>query len=289
MIKIPELDLLCIGMAVMDTTFLTDHHPEADEKLKATRSFCSPGGPASTAASTAASLGSSTGLICALGKDPAADFLVNQWQHMRLDHIFRLNAKQTASACIILKPNGERTVVNSEAIPKKTKKIKLEGPAPKYILCDGRLQKETIQFIQTCKRHGTKVILDAGSINEGILNLLPLTDYLISSQKFARGYTNLNDTRAALRILNQNSKYAAITLGSEGVIAQDLENFEAFTTPSIEVINTNNAGDVFHGAFCHGLVSNTTFFEAIEYANKIAAHHCSYKNIIESLKNLSVN
>jgi sulfofructose kinase len=286
MITIPKLDILCIGMAVMDTTFLTEHHPEPDEKLKATQSFSSPGGPAATAAATAASLGSSTGLICALGKDPAADFLMTQWQLMQLEQVFQMKANQTASACVILKPNGERTVVNSEATPKKTKKIKLEGAAPKYILCDGRLQKETMKFIEACKQLGSKVILDAGSINEGTLNLLPLSDYLISSQKFALSYTNLNDSRAALRILSQNAQHATITLGSEGTIAQDQESFEAFSAHSIEVINTNNAGDVFHGAFCHALIEEAHFFEAIEYANEIAAHHCSHKNIIASLKSL---
>ena len=283
---IPKLDLLCIGMAVMDNTFNITHHPTEDEKLRASSSFCSPGGPAATAAATTACLGSNTGLICSLGKDPAGQFLINQWQEMGLTQVFKLKAKHTASACILLKPNGERSVINSEALPKKAKNLKFSDTTPRYILCDGRLHAECLDFIKHCKSLGSKIILDAGSVSEGTLSLTSYCDYLITSKKFAQEFTNLDDSRAALRVLRQHSEFAAITLGSEGVIAQDSEQFIYFESEKIEAINTNNAGDIFHGAFCHALIDGAEFFQAIAYANDVAGAHCTHKNVVESLKSL---
>ena len=71
----------------------------------------------------------------------------------------------------------------------------------------------------------------------------PPADVLLK-QKFALNYTTLNDPRAALRILNQRANYAAITLGEQGVIAQDKESFKAFDALQTKIVNPNMSKSV---------------------------------------------
>jgi sugar/nucleoside kinase (ribokinase family) len=118
---------------------------------------------------------------------------------------------------------------------------------------------------------------DATSINvERFSHLLKNIDYLISSENAAMELTKQSTNVAMCRkLLSYGANVAAITLGEKGSILMTNENHliqqAAFHVP---IVDTTGAGDVFHGAFCFGLLKNWTIETILKFASVVSAFKC---------------
>ncbi len=66
-----------------------------------------------------------------------------------------------------------------------------------------------------------------------------------------------------------------MTLGHDGALAYD--GSEWWYSPGFEVscMDTTGAGDVFHGAFCYGVLAGSDWGAVLEFANAAAALNCT--------------
>jgi len=66
-------------------------------------------------------------------------------------------------------------------------------------------------------------------------------------------------------------KVAAMTLGSHGALARTQGQY--FYSPGyvVDSVDTTGAGDVFHGAFCYGVLQGMPMLDALEFSNAMAA------------------
>ncbi|MDP4609933.1 MAG: PfkB family carbohydrate kinase [Opitutales bacterium] len=273
----PVVDVLCVGFACVDLNFNTDHHPAADEKLRATAMHTCGGGPAANAAVAIARLDGSARFCGYLGNDAFGDAHIREFEHdgVLADSLSRGEAP-TPVATVIVKPDGCRANISyrsTQAISPVDALNFADYPA-KVLLVDGHQPLLSLALIEEARRVGIPSILDAGSVSDGTMMLFNQVDYLVTSEKFARDYTGEDDPRTALAALDGSAPFIAITWGAGGVYWQD--EYGQHHTPAfdIEAVDTNGAGDAFHGAFALGIAQGLKPKDNIRRANAAGALTC---------------
>lgn len=90
-----------------------------------------------------------------------------------------------------------------------------------------------------------------GGLYEGVERLLPYSDYLIPSIEFALKITKTESVEKAAEILFErySPRAVVITMGDKGGLIYDGKNAERYPAFNVKAVDTNGAGDVFHGAF----------------------------------------
>lgn len=147
------------------------------------------------------------------------------------------------------------------------------------ILTDGKYINNSIELIK--KNPQAISIIDAGRVNDGILKLCQYINYIICSEDFASEVTkiemgNVKNDYLAYRKMQEifkNAKGIAITVGARGYICEEnnhVVNYPAFKTEK-KVIDTNAAGDIYHGAFTYALASNYSYQDSLKFANITAS------------------
>src|SRR5207237_2664169 len=105
---------------------------------------------------------------------------------------------------------------------------------------------------------GTIVTADIDNIYEGLPELLPLIDVLITSSAFPHRVTGISDARASL--VEMRARYGCevvgVTLGARGALVYCEGEFiesPAFAVPG-GCRDTTGAGDAFHAGFIYGML-----------------------------------
>lgn len=250
------VDVLCVGFACVDLSFNTDHHPMADEKLRASSLTTSGGGPAANAAVAIARLGGSARFAGYLGRDGMGELhrteLLSNGVH--IETIYQ-GAAPTPVATVLIKPNGDRANISHRSaqaiIPADAFQLR-DYPA-RVLLLDGHQPLLSLALIQQARQLGISTLLDAGSLNDGTRMLYNQVDYLITSEQFARDFSGQNDPRSALASLDGAAPFIGVSWGAGGVYWQDEQGRQHTRAFDIEAVDTNGAGDALHGAFAYGL------------------------------------
>ena len=129
------------------------------------------------------------------------------------------------------------------------------------------------------RESGTVVSLDVDNVYEGIEELLPHVDVLISSKEFPRRMTGEADGRAALAGLKEMLRPDALvgmTLGERGAVVYHEGRFveaPAFAVPG-GCRDTTGAGDAFHTGFLYGLLRGEEVEGCLTLGCAVAALKC---------------
>lgn len=252
----PKVDVLCVGYACIDINFSAPHHPTPDEKIIANAMSTCGGGPASNAAVAISRLGGQARFYGYLGKDTFG------YAHARelkengvLTDALDFGISKTPVASVTIKPDGSRSVVSyrTQMAMCYEDAISLEKFPAKVLLVDGHQPSLSIKLVEEATRLGIPTILDAGSINAGTKALFNKVNYLVTSEKFARQWTNETDPEKAVQKLSTEAPFVASTWGKEGVYWHGKMGFGHTPAFKISPVDTNGAGDAFHGAFAYGV------------------------------------
>ena len=273
-----SLDVLCVGHACYDLTFSAAFHPGPDEKCVAEGFLGCGGGPAANAAVQSARLGSITGFLGYLGSDLFGDLhLAELEEEGVLTQLVVRGSAPTPVACIIVKPDGSRSVLNYHgSTPELTSDLSLpESVRPKVLLFDGHEPGISVGIAGEARRRGIKTILDAGSVNAGTLALIEIVDIVIASERFARDFTGGLEPRQALRALPSSPCGTVITLGSDGLVWKLKEEEGRLPAFSADVIDTTGAGDAFHGAFASALAKKMEWRDCLIFASAAGSLCCT--------------
>ena len=232
---------------------------------------------AANAAVTVARLGYSAAFAGYLGSDPFGEAHFAELVEMGVatDLINRGQANTSLSA-ILVKPDGQRTVVNFQghkhlAAEDSQKLLQIE---PRVILFDGYEPGVSPPLARAAQEKGIQTVLDAGSVHQGTIELSPLVDYLVCSEKFAHDFTGEADASLALAALRRYSPNVVVTLGERGVIWQNSEGRGRLPAFEVNVVDSTGAGDVFHGAFAACIAAQTPWLKTLEIASAAAAICC---------------
>ena len=105
------------------------------------------------------------------------------------------------------------------------------------------------------RQAGVPVVVDAGTLRDGMLELARLSDCFIVSESFARALTGDHDPRRACRMLSDlGPQLVGVTLGKAGYVAMAGGKWIEKEAYRVQAVDTTGCGDVFHAGFVYGLV-----------------------------------
>ena len=276
------MNIVCIGNIVYDMT-VRGESIKVNLKNSYNNASYNTGGPASTAASVISKYGSSVDFCGQVGCDIYGEYTYNTMKEegINMSHVNIQKDLMTPFGFITIDKNtGERTIFSIRD-PKDTKIYKVDYES-KYdiILTDGKYAKETLNLMK--KNPSAISIIDAGRINNNVISLCEIVNYIICSEEFANGITGLeinNDYENNKKVFKKlkkrfpNTLGITITIGKNGYICE--YNGEVIIKPAydskMKTVDTNGAGDIFHGAFTYALANNYDYLDALEFANITAS------------------
>lgn len=272
-----------LGANVLDTLICCNSFPPEDTKQRADSIRLAGGGPVGNALVVMSKLGICAEAIGAFANDNAGIYLTSDLSRHGVSTrgCVMLDGKTSFTSYIIIsEKNGTRTCVfDRGSVPDDEKNVALDVIDGADILhLDGNYLSSAISAAKYARQRGVKVSLDAGGLYEGIERLLPLVDILIPSAEFAMGLTGESNPKDALLKLHElySPEVLVVTDGARGGYYYKDGEAHHYDSVKVTVVDTNGAGDTFHGAF----VSAYAMGESVEYccrfASAVAGYKCSH-------------
>lgn len=186
------IEVFGLGQCCIDYIALIDSYPSADSKCEFTQMVVQGGGPVATALVALSRWGVPCAFAGVAGEDRFGVMIHKSLVQEGVDADGLLIRKRHMSqfAFIAAEPGvGRRTVFwrRPTGPPARADEIdfdRLRGA--KVLHTDGLFAEASLAAAREAKHSGIAVVVDAGSLREGMIDLALESDYFIASEKFAR-------------------------------------------------------------------------------------------------------
>ena len=279
----PEFDVVGVGLNATDTLILVPRFPAYAGKEPFVDEMYSLGGQVASAMVACAKLGLRTKYIGTVGDDERGRIQIDSLQGtgINLDHVqIRKGCANQSAYIVIDQSTGERTVLwrRSDCL-----RLEPDEITPEMITCarllhiDGHDTAAVGRAAAIARQHNIPVTVDVDTVYHGFDKVLPNVDYLITSSEFPVRWTGEGDPYRALILIQEEygMKVAAMTLGSFGSIARMDGKFCYSPAFVVNCVDTTGAGDVFHGAYCYGVLQGLSMRDTLDLSNAMAALNCT--------------
>lgn len=279
-----EFDAVGFGLNAVDHLVVVPAYPAFDTKVRLLEHTQAAGGQTASALVALQRLGMKTAYAGRFGSDAEGRFGLAALEAEGVNTEFAQvveGARNQIAFIIIDERSGERTIIWD----RDERLAYLEREAPVEIAARGRVLHMDAHDPLACARlaraaraSSSIVSADIDNIYEGLPELLPLIDVLISSKEFPHRMTGIADERASLVELKARYGCAIVgmTLGTRGALLYCDGVF--FDSPAFVVPDgcrdTTGAGDAFHGGFLYGMLRGDDIEESLKLANATAALKC---------------
>jgi len=279
-----EFDAVGFGLNAVDHLIVVPQYPEFDTKTRFTQYEKAAGGQTATAMVALRRLGFKTAYAGRFGSDEAGRFGLQslKYEDVNLDYAEMIEGAETQTAFIIIEErSGERTIVwdRDERLSYGPDEVPLALASRGRVLhLDAHDPPACAVMARAARNAGTVVTADIDNIYEGLPELLPLIDVLITSSEFPHRLTGISDLRASL--VETKARYGCAivgaTLGAGGALVYCEGEF--IESPAFEVPggcrDTTGAGDAFHAGFIYGMLCNEDIEACMKFGNAVAALKC---------------
>ena len=278
----------------MDTIVSLDRYPTEDTKVKANSTTACGGGPAGTGIVAASKLGADASFIGTLSDDAGGVFLRGDFEKYGVDTKFINTAKGCRSFISQIWLSSEsktRTIIydrgNIPALVLNNEQ-KNEIASSDILMLDGNELDAAIDAAKFTRTQKTKVLYDAGGKYARVENLLPYVDILIPSEEFALAVSGKETTEeAAVWLYNEyKPEVVVITCGKRGGVMYQGGEVLSYPALPADVIDSNGAGDVFHGAFAYASTIYDDYYKCCIFSSAVSALKCMGIGARESVPTL---
>lgn len=277
-------DAVGFGLNAVDHLIVVPQYPAFDTKLRLLEHQQAAGGQTATAMVGLQRLGFKTAYAGRFGSDPEGQFgfAALKAENVNIEFAEVVEGARNQIAFIIVDaPSGERTIIWD----RDDRLSYTADEAPVALASRGRVlhldahdPPACARMAQTARAEGTIVSADIDNIYDGLPDLLPLIDILITSREFPHRLTGIADERASL--VELKARYGCgivgLTKGAQGATLYCEGQF--IESPSFEVPggcrDTTGSGDAFHAGFLYGLLSGEDVEPSLKLANALAALKC---------------
>ena len=265
---------LFAGAVTLDVHHLLHEYPRVNTKVLAEKIGLYAGGPAANAAVTFAYLGGKARLYSIAGRHELAGAVRDDLEGHGVEFLdLSPDRSEPPLVSSILSTGDDRTVVTSPPPPGTDDLPESFTESADILLVDGFFSKLAVAAATEARHRGVTVVLDGGSWKAVHQELLPLVDAAVCSADFhPPGTTTLAEVFDVLE--EYGVRRCAATRGHKAVVFRDEGETGEIAVPSVEVVDTLGAGDVFHGAFCFALAGGATFTDALRSAGEVASASC---------------
>ena len=279
-----RFDAVGFGLNAVDHLIVVSEYPAFDSKMRFRDHQQSPGGQTATAMVALKRLALKTAYAGRFGSDAEGKFglssLKDEGVDIGLAEVVP-GARNQIAFIIIDARSGERTIIWDRderlaySVDDAPVKISSMG---RVLHLDAHDPPACARLAQAARSTGTIVTADIDNIYEGLPELLPLIDVLVTSKEFPHRLTGIGDERASLVELKARYGCAVVgmTMGKRGAMVYCDGQF--LESPAYEVPgacrDTTGAGDAFHGGLLYGLLRGDDMETSLKLANATAALKC---------------
>jgi sulfofructose kinase len=135
--------------------------------------------------------------------------------------------------------------------------LNLDGCRALHI--DGHQSDASLYYAKACRERGIMTSLDGGGVRSNTMEVLDYIDVAIVSERFC-DQLGMSNEQVLKLLRDKGAKVGGITQGERGMIRFDdagpARQLKALHVPDERVIDTNGAGDLFHGAYVYSYLKN---------------------------------
>lgn len=262
-----------------------DRHHELLDKLFQIQSRPCGGGSAANTITAAAQLGSQAFYSCKVANDTTGKYFLddlaasNVQTNLSLDN---LADGHTGKCIVLVTPDAERSMSTFLGITREISVAELNEEAiadSHFVYIEGYLMPEknahaaAVKAREVAQAAGVKTSLtlsDANMVNffkDGLMAVIGEgLDMVFSNEEEARlmfDASNIDESVAGMKTI---ATQFAITRGANGALVYDGETLHEIPAKDVKPIDSNGAGDIYAGAFLHGLTNGMPFVKCAELA-----------------------
>lgn len=273
-----SIDVFGLGQCSLDYVGVFDAYPSPDTKHEFREMVIEGGGPVATALVALSRWGLRCYFSGVIGDDAFGHSIRSTMVQEGVDASGLLVRKGESSqfAFIVAEPSTNRRTVfwrRPTGRPPSPEEIDTRRLArSKALHTDGLCIEAAMHTATIARREGVRVVVDAGTLRDGMLELAALADAFVASETFARALVGDDGPlEACRRLAALGPSLAGVTLGPRGYVA--LCEGEIITGPAhpVTVLDTTGCGDVFHAGVTYGLLQGWDPKKTLNLANWAAA------------------
>lgn len=276
-----RVDVVGLGTNALDLLGVIDGHPRPDTKSPLREFEVQGGGMIATALVACTRLGLRARYVGKFGDDYWARLGRRLLARDGVDVRHALRARGSAghvSVMLIDARTGTRTgfyrrppayAIGAEELDRA---VITSG---RLLHVDGVDPAAAARAIGWAREAGMRVTMDGERVVEGIDRVWPAVDLLVGNPRFVAQVTGREGLEDGLRALGaRGPARVAVTCGADGALG--LERGHVVRAPGfpVPVVDTNGAGDVFHGACAVGELREWPLEWTLTFASAVAALKC---------------
>jgi sulfofructose kinase len=279
-----EFDAVGFGLNAVDHLIVVPAYPAFDTKVRLREHTQAAGGQTASALAALSRLGMRTAYAGRFGSDVEGQFgfAALKAEGVNTDFAEVIEGARNQIAFIVIdEQSGERTIIwdRDERLAYTASDAPVEIASRGRVLhLDAHDPPACARLARAARESGTIVSADIDNIYEGLPELLPLIDMLITSKEFPHRLTGIADERASLVELKARygCRITGMTRGVRGALLYHEGVF--LESPALEVPggcrDTTGAGDAFHAGFIYGLLCGDEIETSLRLANAAACLKC---------------
>lgn len=280
-----------IGATVFDTLYNIPSYPTEDTKMRATACKTAGGGPVGTGIVAAQKLGIQTAYVGILSDDNGGKYLKEDFEKYGVStNLTEIKSgfRSFTSVLWLCQDTATRTCVFDKGNLPALELNNAQKQAIKdadLLMVDGNEMSAAVEAAKIARDNNSRVLYDCGGLYDGVENLLRLTDIMIPSEEFAFAHSGCRTAEEAAEWLfkTYSPQIVVITQGKKGGILFDGKNTVSYPSYPAEVVDSNGAGDVFHGAFAAGVLKGFPYIKCCHFASAVSALKCTGVGARESV------
>jgi ribokinase len=247
-----------IGQCSLDYIGLIPSYPPPDVKCEFSNLVVQGGGPVATALVALKRWGMDCCMAGVLGDDDFGRQISASLSDEGIDTTgLQIRSRQLSQfAFIACEPaNARRTIFwqrpTGQAL--QPEEININMLLKSAVLhTDGLFPEASLFACRKAKAAGIAVMVDAGTLRDGMLELARACDCFITSEVFSNAFAETPyDT--CRKLADMGVKLAGVTLGAKGYVALMDGRFIQKEAYPAKVIDTTGCGDVFHAGVTYGI------------------------------------
>lgn len=288
--EVPEALLGDLGIDKgLMTLIEEDRHHELLGKLEAFESRPCGGGSAANTITAAAQLGSDAFYSCKVANDVTGSYFLDDLSASGVKTNLKreqLDDGHTGKCIVLVTPDAQRSMNTYLGITQKIGVAELDESAlaeSEYVYIEGYLVPElnaraaAVRAREVAQANGVKTALTLSDANmvryfkEGLLEIVgDGLDLVFSNEDEAKLMFESDDINDCVEGMKGLAKQFAITQGARGALVYDGTKLYDIPARKVTAVDTNGAGDIYAGAFLHGLTHGMPFATCAELAGYAA-------------------
>jgi len=277
--------IVVVGSCNTDMVIKADRLPVPGETILGGTFFMNPGGKGANQAVAASRMGGNVTLISKTGNDVFGKQSVMLYtaENIKTDFIYSDPKHPSGVALITVDSQGENCIVvasgaNAYLNPSDIDKASSEIESSDLVLMQLEIPIETVEYVaEMASNKGIKVILNpapARALSNSLLKNLYIIIPNKSEAEILSGIkvSDIESAKQAADIISAKGvDIVVITLGSQGALIKEYNEYLFVEAFKVEALDTTAAGDTFCGSFCVGLSEGRSIPEAVKLAARAAA------------------